>query len=124
MAREGQGGEGQPAGPPGDTPTEVRPAPAARTEETPLPVVPEPVPAAPLPPPPTVITVETQPVASIGDRLVAQLVDGMLGFGLAFVLAFLLVPWMDYLNWRPIDHRLVGIAAAVLLTGLALLIYF
>jgi uncharacterized RDD family membrane protein YckC len=74
--------------------------------------------------PPAVITVETQPIASLGDRLVAQLVDGLLAFGLLFLIASALVPRLGGLEGLALDTRLLGAAVALGIATLILLPYF
>jgi uncharacterized RDD family membrane protein YckC len=76
------------------------------------------------PPPPSVITIETQPIASLGDRLVAQLVDGLLAFGLVFLLASALIPRLNGIVGPALDVRLVGAGIALGFTIFILLLYF
>lgn len=63
-------------------------------------------------------------IASLGDRLVAQLVDGLLAFGLAFFLASALIPRLEGLVSPAWDARLVGLLVALGITALVLLLYF
>jgi uncharacterized RDD family membrane protein YckC len=103
--------EGRPHPPP-EPPIEQQPA-SDQNHEPPPPV-------ASLP----IVTVETLPPASIGDRLVAQLVDGLLAFGLFVFLTSLLIPWMGERYGTLIDPRLAGVGIALAATALVLLVYF
>jgi uncharacterized RDD family membrane protein YckC len=62
--------------------------------------------------------------ASLGDRLAAQLVDGLIAFGLLFLTGALFVPRVIGFVGPAVDARIVGAGIALVITGLCLLLYF
>jgi len=81
-------------------------------------------PASPTVPPPEPPAVALPPFASLGDRLAAQLVDGLIAFGLFFLLAAMLIPRLGDLIGPALDTRLVGAGIAFAATTIVLLLYF
>ncbi len=105
----------------------IRPASGQGGDETSPPAdIPEPPQAAPLqieapPPPPAPVL---PPFASLGDRLAAQLVDGLIAFGLLFLIAGALTRHLGGFVGPALDTRVVGAGIAIAATTLIVLLYF